>query len=130
VSNTSTYSIPVNVAPVAVNDTGTTAAGVAKTFSVTGNDTDAAPGTVNAASTVFAATGQPVGSTLSNGNRTITVPGEGVYTLDNAGNVTFTPAPGYSGTTTAVKYTVNDNQGATRSPTAHREAETAKAHRG
>ncbi|WP_310584832.1 hypothetical protein, partial [Deinococcus sp.] len=27
-----------------------------------------------------------------------------------AGNVTFTPVSGYSGTTTAVKYTVTDNQ--------------------
>ncbi|MGY2892826.1 beta strand repeat-containing protein [Deinococcus sp. UYEF24] len=112
VSNTSTYTIPVNVAPVAVSDTSSTPAGTAKTFSVTGNDTDTAPGTVNVASTLFAATGQPAGSTLSNGNRTIAVPNEGSYTLDNAGNVTFTPVAGYSGTTTAVKYTVADNQGA------------------
>ncbi|WP_407540290.1 tandem-95 repeat protein [Deinococcus radiomollis] len=112
-SNTSTYTIPVNVAPVAVNDTSSTPANTAKTFSVTGNDTDTAPGTINATSTVFATSGQPTGSTLSNGNRTIAVPGEGSFTLDNTGNVTFTPVAGYSGTTTAVKYTVNDNQGAT-----------------
>ncbi|WP_407569075.1 Ig-like domain-containing protein [Deinococcus altitudinis] len=114
VSNTSTYTLPVDVAPVAVSDTSSTPAGTAKTFSITGNDTDTAPGTVNVASTLFAtiAQGQLPGSTLSNGNRTIAVPNEGSYTLDNAGNVTFTPVAGYSGTTTAVKYTVADNQGA------------------
>ncbi|WP_424951282.1 tandem-95 repeat protein [Deinococcus sp.] len=113
VSNTSTYTIPVNVAPVAASDTGSTPANTAKVFSLTANDTDTAPGTINVASTVFATSGQPAGSTLSGGNRTITVPGEGSYTLDNSGNVTFTPVSGYSGTTTPVKYTVQDNQGAT-----------------
>jgi len=113
VSNTSTYTIPVNVAPVAVNDTGSTLANTPKTLSITGNDTDTAPGTINATTTLFATSGQPTGSTLSNGNRTIAVPNEGTYTLDNSGNVTFTPVSGYSGTTTAVKYTVQDNQGAT-----------------
>jgi len=112
VSNVSTYTLPVNVIPVAVNDTSSTPANTSKTFSVTANDTDVAPGTINVASTVFATSGQPAGAVLTNGNRTVAVPGQGSYVLDNAGNVTFTPVSGYSGTTTAVKYTVTDNQGA------------------
>ena len=112
VSNVSAYTLPVNVIPVAVNDTSSTPANTSKTFSVTANDTDVAPGTINVASTVFATSGQPVGAVLTNGNRTVAVPGQGSYVLDNAGNVTFTPVSGYSGTTAAVKYTVTDNQGA------------------
>ena len=112
VSNVSTYTLPVNVIPVAVSDTSSTPANTAKIFSVTANDTDVAPGTINVASTVFATSGQPAGAVLTNGNRTVAVPGQGSYVLDNAGNVTFTPVSGYSGTTAAVKYTVTDNQGA------------------
>ena len=111
VSNTSTYTFPVNVAPVAVNDTSATTAGTPRTFSVTGNDTDTSPGTVAVVTTTFPSAGQPSGATVSNGGKTITVPGEGSYTLDSSGNVTFTPVAGYSGTTTAVLYTVQDDQG-------------------
>ena len=104
----------VNTPPVAVDDSGSTAQNTAVTFSLTANDTDAdGNGTINAASTVFATSGQPSGSTLSNNNRTITVPNQGTYVLNDSGQVTFTPVNGYVGTTNAVKYTVQDTAGAT-----------------
>ncbi len=42
----------------------------------------------------------------------ITVPGQGTFMDDGVGNVTFTPAPGFIGTSTII-YTVNDNDGTT-----------------
>ncbi|WP_229670750.1 Ig-like domain-containing protein, partial [Deinococcus aquiradiocola] len=105
-SAAATYTIPVNRPPVAVNDASSTDPGVSVTFSVTGNDTDTAPGTVNAA-TVDLDPATPGRQT------TFTDPGKGTFTVDNAGNVTFTPAPGFTTGTSSVTYTVQDNQGAT-----------------
>ncbi|NES64251.1 MAG: hypothetical protein F6K24_02755, partial [Okeania sp. SIO2D1] len=42
---------------------------------------------------------------------TQTVAGEGSYTVDAQGNVTFTPEAGFAGTATAITYTVEDNDG-------------------
>jgi gliding motility-associated-like protein len=42
---------------------------------------------------------------------TFTVAGEGTYTVNNLGVITFTPVLNYNGTTTAITYTVNDNSG-------------------
>ena len=52
-STAATYTIPVNKPPLAVNDSAATNPNVSVTFSVTGNDTDVAPGTVNVASVIF-----------------------------------------------------------------------------
>ena len=104
----------VNTPPVAVDDSTSTGQNTAVTFSLIANDTDAdGNGTINGASTVFATSGQPSGATLSNNNRTITVPNQGTYVLNDNGQVTFTPVNGYVGTTSAVKYTVQDTAGAT-----------------
>ncbi|MDJ1171700.1 Ig-like domain-containing protein, partial [Roseofilum sp. BLCC_M154] len=43
---------------------------------------------------------------------TLTVPGEGTFSVDNAGNVTFDPDPTFVGTAT-IPYTVNDSAGNT-----------------
>ena len=42
---------------------------------------------------------------------TYIVPGEGTYTVDHNGMVTFTPTEGFSGNTAPVAYTVKDNEG-------------------
>ncbi|WP_371357609.1 Ig-like domain-containing protein, partial [Hydrocoleum sp. CS-953] len=42
---------------------------------------------------------------------TRTVDGEGTYTVDEEGNITFTPVAGFVGTTTPISYTVEDNEG-------------------
>ncbi|MCK7460623.1 MAG: cadherin-like domain-containing protein [Sphingobacterium sp.] len=43
----------------------------------------------------------------------MTVPGEGVYTVDAAGALTFTPELNFNGICTPLDYTINDNTGAT-----------------
>jgi CshA-type fibril repeat protein len=43
--------------------------------------------------------------------KTVTIPGEGTFTVAAAGTVTFTPAGGFSGTTRAVGYRVTDKNG-------------------
>lgn len=94
----------------AQSDTGTTDQGAPTTIGVLDNDKG---GTV-ASSVVFPTAGQPSGATVSNGGKTLTVPGEGVYTIDpTTGAVTFTPDPAFRGTASSVTYQVADAEGAT-----------------
>ncbi|MBK8492586.1 MAG: tandem-95 repeat protein [Saprospirales bacterium] len=44
---------------------------------------------------------------------TLTVPGEGTWTVDGSGNVTFTPDPGFNDDPTPITYTIDDNDGNT-----------------
>jgi gliding motility-associated-like protein len=106
-SNITTISVTVtsvNDLPVATPDTKTTAEGVAVTLNVTGNDTDV-DGTIDV-STV------DLNPATAGRQTTFIVSGQGTYTVDNAGMVTFVPVAGFSGVATAVNYTVNDNAGA------------------
>ncbi|HFQ61140.1 MAG TPA: hypothetical protein ENK39_02420 [Epsilonproteobacteria bacterium] len=64
---------------------------------------------LNVSSFIFTS-GLP-GSTVAADGKSITVPGEGVWTEDGAGNVTFTPEVGFLGNPTPVKYEVSDNTG-------------------
>ncbi len=67
------------------------------TFSLTANDTGIIPSTL-----LFPNQGA---GTVSNGGLTMTVPGEGVYTIDDiTGEVTFVPETGFTGQTTPVIY--------------------------
>ncbi len=67
----------------------------------------------------FSEDGQPAGATV-NGN-TLTVPGEGVYTLNDDGTVDFQPEPTFTGEAKPVKLTMKDTNGtaveATYTPT-------------
>lgn len=106
-SNTGTVSInviPVNKIPVAVDNLITTPEDTPVTFNITGNDIDL-DGTINPA-TVDLDPSTPVE------DKTVTVSGQGTYTVNASGNVTFTPVLNYNGTTTPVSYTVKDNAGA------------------
>ncbi|RUQ09765.1 tandem-95 repeat protein [Curtobacterium sp. HSID17257] len=103
------------VAPKVAKDTAaTTSQNTPATFDVAGA---ASPGVqsgtpVDPASVVFPRDGQPSGATVSADGKQLTVRGEGVYTVDpKTGVVTFTPAPGFSGTTTPVTYQVSDTGG-------------------
>jgi len=96
--------VPVNDAPVAVNDLVSTLEDVAVTFNVmNGSDTDV-DGPINPASIDLDPTTSPE-------EKTFVVAGQGTYTVDNTGNVTFTPAANYYGTTTPISYTVKDDVG-------------------
>ncbi|MBN1320392.1 MAG: hypothetical protein JXA87_06050 [Thermoleophilia bacterium] len=88
-------------APVAVNDSSlANPPGVAGPFSVTGNDTDAdgnlAPSTVDLDP---GTAGQQISRVVS---------GEGTWSVDASGNVTFTPQAGFAQDPTPISYTVSD----------------------
>ena len=54
----------------------------------------------------------PPGSTLSPDGKTLTVPGQGTWTVNpTTGAITFNPAPGFIGNPTPIQYTVQDAQG-------------------
>ncbi len=103
-SNTATITITVNAQPVAKDDAIETRFNTAVILNVTTNDTDA-DGTIDAATVDLdpATAGQ---------QNTFAVAGQGTFTDDGAGNVTFTPDPAFSGLST-ISYTVNDNDGGT-----------------
>jgi CshA-type fibril repeat protein len=97
--------------PVTVNDDRTgVASGTAVTIQVIGNDNDPEndidPGTVNIVTP---------GATDSDGDGdmdTLTVPGEGIWTVDNTtGAITFTPYAGFTGDPTPIQYNVRDATG-------------------
>ncbi|MDH3598298.1 MAG: Ig-like domain-containing protein, partial [Candidatus Tectomicrobia bacterium] len=95
---------PGNHPPVAVSDSVITLLDTPVTFSITGNDSDS-NGTIDPA-TVDLDPATPGRQT------TFSVAGQGTFTADDAGNVTFTPVTGFIGTST-IPYTVNDNEGLT-----------------
>ncbi len=92
----------VNVPPIAVDVSARTQVNTPVTFSATANDTDA-DGAIDPA-TVDLNTGS-AGRQI-----TATIPGEGLFAVDDLGNVTFTPEAGFTGVSTTA-YTVNDNNG-------------------
>lgn len=102
--------------PVAVNNTGTGTISQPVTVNILSNDNDPSGTPLNADSVslilpvgatnpVYDAQGDLIGFTL---------PGEGVWVYNNTtGEVTFTPATGYTGNPTPITYTVTDVAGAT-----------------
>jgi fimbrial isopeptide formation D2 family protein len=102
--------------PLATGDTATTPLNTPVTIPVLGNDSASGPNTLDPSSVRFPTAGQPAGSTVSPDGKTITVPGEGQYEIQSDGTVRFTPEPGFTGTTTPVRYTVNDNRGQPSNP--------------
>jgi CshA-type fibril repeat protein len=93
----------VNDAPVAINDSKTTNENAPVTIVVTTNDTDV-DGTIDVATVDL----DPARTGIQTA---FTVAGEGIYTVDALGIVTFTPVLNYNGVATPVNYTVNDNLG-------------------
>ncbi|MGI3784231.1 MAG: Ig-like domain-containing protein [Janthinobacterium lividum] len=55
----------------------------------------------------------PSGSTLSTDGHDLSVPGQGSWTIDATGTITFSPARGFSGWPTSVDYFLRDVNGAT-----------------
>lgn len=106
----------INEPPVANDDTVTDQipATAAVIPTIASNDTDPNNGPAIAPATInLLAPTVPSGSVASNpdanGNyKTVTVPGEGVWTVDESGNVTFSPYPGFLTNPTPITYTVRD----------------------
>jgi uncharacterized repeat protein (TIGR01451 family) len=102
---------PVNDAPVANDDFSTTNEDTPIVIDVLNNDTDV-DGTLDPTSVIITST--PPGATLAPDGKTLTVPGEGIWTVNAiTGAITFTPEANYSGPVTTITYQVADNQGAT-----------------
>lgn len=60
--------------------------------------------------TLIVPTGAPSGTAVSNGGKTLNVPGEGVWTYDNTnGKLTFTPESSFKGTPTPIEYKFRDS---------------------
>jgi len=94
-----------NCTPIAVNDSTSTPQGIPVTILVTSNDYDL-DGTINV-------TTVDLNPSISGIQTSFAVPGQGNYTVNNLGVVTFNPEPDFVGKTTPVNYTVKDNLGAT-----------------
>jgi VCBS repeat-containing protein len=93
----------INDAPVAVNNTATTTEDTPISFNIVSNDTDV-DGTIDATTVDL----DPATSGIQT---TLTVSGQGTYTVNTSGVVTFTPVANYNGTATAINYTAKDNSG-------------------
>ena len=102
----STYAPTVTAKPAATNDTSSGAWNVNQTITPLGNDT--------------IATGHPLTSLKLCGSgetpnsctqTTLEVSGQGTYTVNENGTVTFDPLPTFSGTATAVTYQAVDDLG-------------------
>ena len=89
-------------APVAVDDTAARVNAPVTTISVVANDTDA-DNDLNVSSVQIVGTANP--------GDTWVEPGEGDWTVDAAGNVTFTPEAGFTDDPTPISYTVSDDTG-------------------
>lgn len=59
----------------------------------------------------FPAADQPTGATVSADGKSLTVPDQGVWTIGSDGDITFTPAAGFSGSPTPVNFTAADSAG-------------------
>lgn len=112
------------IAPTATDDTANTPFGTAVTLPAVrddapGTDDNGTPGDVSddvtpalvPGATVFPATGQPTGASVSPDGRTLDVVGQGTWALQVDGSVRFTPTGGYAGTTDPVTYRIEDVNG-------------------
>ncbi len=103
-------SVLVGEGPLAEPNVDSTPQNVDITVDVVEDDTPGTDETFDLTSVVFPAGPNP--GTVSNGGKTLTVPGEGVYTIDPVtGDVTFNPEPQFTGQATSVTYTVTDTAG-------------------
>ena len=93
---------------LAVDDSSTLNVGGITRVPVLNNDF----GSLNVGSVELVIITNPVeGTTLSNDRRTLTVPGEGVWSVNDQGIIIFTSADGFMGTPTSIRYTVESNNG-------------------
>ena len=101
--------LPVNSAPVGVNDSGTVLEDAASvTGNVLDNDTDADNNPLEV--TEFSIEGEAGPFAL---DTPYAIAGVGTFTLDDEGNYTFEPAADFSGAVPQITYTLQDSNGAT-----------------
>jgi len=103
------YSITIasSAVPNAVNDTSTNAQDINQVVSPLTNDNFEAGYPANNATLFLCGYGS---GPYTCDKISLTVPGEGVYTVNSNGTVTFDPFPSYVGTATPVQYQISDTQ--------------------
>ncbi len=112
------YAAPVTTCPAhgsaSQPDTTTGAQGSVQSTNVGLNDTPSNGAQFLLSSLILILPPNPLaGSTVSPDQKTITVPGEGVYIAGTSGIITFTPEPSFSGTTHGIIYSLKDTLGET-----------------
>ncbi|MFY0653953.1 MAG: tandem-95 repeat protein [Cyclobacteriaceae bacterium] len=109
--STATVTIHVgdNEPPVADDETATTTEDVAVTLDITDGDTDSDGSIVPSSIVLIDPANSGVTGTHANA---LTIAGEGVYSINTDGNLTFTPVENFNGVS-SVNYTIKDNLGAT-----------------
>jgi CshA-type fibril repeat protein len=104
---TSTLTPTIPAPPVAVNDTSSGAYETNQIISVLTNDSASSPATLNASSVKLCST--TATANVSCNLDTLDVAGQGTYTVNANGTVTFVPVTGFTGTASPVKYVVTDS---------------------
>ena len=99
-----------NAAPTAAADSDTVVENASVIITVLSNDSDT-DGTLDVTSVEIEAADDATGKVK-------TVTGEGVWTVNADGTITFAPETGYTGAVTDIAYTVADNLGARSAPAA------------
>ncbi|MET4157133.1 carboxypeptidase regulatory-like domain-containing protein [Agromyces sp. PvR057] len=99
--------------PIAEVDAASTLQGIAVSHPLLGNDLPGSEAFPLVADSVRFAVppGAPSGTVLSDDGRQLTVPGEGTWSVDADGVALFAPEPAFTGTTTAIPYSVADSRG-------------------
>jgi CshA-type fibril repeat protein len=102
-------------APIAKPDTSSGQQGTAQIISLTGNDVTGSASSSLDVSTVKFCAGNQVSPNCT--ATSLTVTGQGTYTIDSFGIVTFIPVSGFTGTATPISYQVSDTVGQVASST-------------
>ena len=110
------YSITIasSAVPNAVNDTSTNAQDINQVISPLTNDNFEVGYPADNATLFLCGYGS---GPFTCNKTSLTVPGEGTYTVNSNGTVTFDPLPNYVGTATAVQYQISDTQARARTAT-------------
>lgn len=109
-----TYTPTIVPGPVAVADVSSGPQDVNQTKSLLTNDSAATGTSLNQGSVKLCGTGEVAPNCAQT---SVTVAGEGTYTVDASGVVTFDPLPNFTGTATPISYTVTDLLGQKASST-------------
>jgi CshA-type fibril repeat protein len=113
-STQETLTVVVEPGPTANPNTPTIWQNATTSLDVLGNDvpgkgSDAKIGFMDATSVRFPTDGQPAGAVVSSDQRTVTVPGQGVYSANGAtGKILFDPETPFTGTASRVAYSAQD----------------------
>lgn len=100
----------INQPPVATNDVVSAHKNQSKIFSIISNDLDPNSGSLVPSTINLIPPSGATNVTSNNGNvKSFTMSGQGSWSVDNNGILTFTPVQNFFNTTSVVNYTIRDN---------------------